>query len=223
MRLTSSAFFSSPLDYLLVALRDADHDRLSVRVRHFLGNRPRYCATRPQRAASRGQQVVDIGLDMRWICIPFGLPVAVDLPIWTRKLAIVGSAPLANCIVRSAQAAIRPEMRSPCYGASGRCGTDDLALLSKRSIKLHPDFQANAAVPIDGDVATGSRLLRTHCIPDQPTALRREARKLGCARLPSDDCKGHTIELVELDCGGRQWTLPYVKMASAVTLRRTRI
>ena len=84
--------------------------------------------------------------------------MAVYLPIWTRKLAIVGSTPLANCIVRSAQAGIRPEMRCPCYGASGRCGTDDLSPLGKRSIKLHPDFQANAAVLIDGDVATGSPL-----------------------------------------------------------------
>ncbi len=161
------------------------------------------------RAASRGQQVVDIGSDLRWIRIPFALPVAVYLRIWTRKLAIVDATPLANCIVCSAQAAIRPEMRCPCHGASGRCGTDDLSLFGKRSIKLHPDFEANAAVPIDGDVATGSRLLRTHRIPDQPTALRHDARKLGRARLPLDDSEGHTIELVELDCRGRQWTLPY--------------
>ena len=105
--------------------------------------------------------------------------------------------------------AIRPEMRCPCHGASGRGGTDDLPLLGKRSIQLHPDFQANAAVPIDGDVATGSRFLRTHCIPDQPTALRHDARKLGRARLASDHSEGHTIELVELNCRGRQWTLPY--------------
>ena|SRR5215469_1304476 len=85
-------------------------------------------------------------------------------------------------------------------GASGRCGTDNLPLLCKRSIKLHPDFEANAAVPIDGDVATGPRFLRTHCIPDQPTALRHEARKLGRARLPLDDSEGHTIELAELNC-----------------------
>ena len=108
-----------------------------------------------------------------------------------------------------AQAAIRPEMRCPCHGASGRGGTDDLPLLGKRSIKFHPDFQTNAAVPIDGDVAAGSRLLRTHCIPDQPTALRHDARKLGRARLASDHSEGHTIELVELDCRGRQWSLPY--------------
>ena len=159
----------------------------------------------PRPLASRGQQVVDIGSDLRWIRIPVALPVAVYLPIWTRKLAIVGSTPLANCVVRSAQAAIRPEMRCPCHGASGRCGTDDLPLLGKRSIKLRPDFQANAPVPIDGDVATGSRLLRTHCIPDQPTALRHDARKLGRAGLSSDDSDGHTIDLVELDCRGRQW------------------
>ena len=82
-------------------------------------------------------------------------------------------------------------------------------LLGKRSIKFHPDFQANAPVPIDGDVATGARLLRTHGIPDQPTALRHDARKLGRAGLASDHSEGHTIELVELDCRGRQWTLPY--------------
>jgi hypothetical protein len=77
------------------------------------------------------------------------------------------------------------------------------------SIKLHPDFKVNAAVPIDGDVATGPRLLRTHCIPDQPTALGHDARKLGRAGLASDHSEGHTIELVELDCRGHQWTLPY--------------
>ena len=159
--------------------------------------------------ASRGQQIVDIGSDLQWIRIPFALPVAVYLPIWTREFAIVGSTPLANCIVRSPQTAIRPEMCCPCPGASGRGGTDDLPLLGKWSKKLHPDFQANAAVPIDGDVATGSRFLRTHCIPDQPTALRHDARKLGRAGLASDHSEGHTIELVELDCRGRQWTLPY--------------
>ena len=158
--------------------------------------------------ASRGQQVVDIGSDPRWIRIPFALPVAVYLPIWTRKFAIVGPTPLANCVVRSAQAAIRSKVRGPCHRASGRRGTDDLALLGKRSIKLHPDFQANSAVPIDCDVATGSCLLRTHCVPDQPAALRHDTRKLGRACLASDDSEGDTIEFVEPDCRGRQWTLP---------------
>jgi hypothetical protein len=129
--------------------------------------------------------------------------VAVYLPVWTRELAIVGSTPLANCVVRGAQAAIRSEMRCPCHGAGGRCGTDDLALLDKRSIKLHPDFQANATVPIDGDVATGSRLLRTHGVPDQPAALWHDARKLGRVRPASDDSEGDTIELVELELQGR--------------------
>jgi hypothetical protein len=53
-------------------------------------------------------------------------------------------------------------------------------------------------------VATGLRLLRTHGIPDQPTALRHDARKLGRAGPASDDSEGHTVELVELDCRGRQ-------------------
>jgi hypothetical protein len=130
--------------------------------------------------------------------------MVVYLPIWACKLAIVGATPLANCVVRNTQAAIRSEMGCPCHGASGRCGTDDLALLGKRSIKLHPDFQANAAVPIDGDVTTGSRLLSTHYVPDQPTALRHDARKLGCAGLASDDSEGDAIKLVELDSRERQ-------------------
>ena len=69
--------------------------------------------------ASRGQQVVDIGSNLRWIRIPFALPVAVYLPIWTSKLAIVGSTPLANCVVRGAQAAIRPEMVVHATGPAG--------------------------------------------------------------------------------------------------------
>jgi hypothetical protein len=81
-------------------------------------------------------------------------------------------------------------MRCPCHGASGRCGTDDIARLGKLSIELQSYFQANPVVPIDGDVATGSRLLRTHCVPEQPTALRHDARKLGRVRLASDDSKG---------------------------------
>jgi hypothetical protein len=42
-------------------------------------------------------------------------------------------------------------------------------------------------------VATGSRLLRTNGVPDQSTALRHDARKLGRARLASDDSEGDTI------------------------------
>src|SRR5260370_41968030 len=95
------------------------------------------------------------------IGVPLGLPVTVYLPIWARKAVIVGSAPLANCIVRGAEAAIRPEMRCRCHRASGCCREDDLALLSKWPIKLHSDLEANAAVPIDGDVATGLCLLCT--------------------------------------------------------------
>jgi hypothetical protein len=60
--------------------------------------------------------------------------------------------------------------------------------------------------PGGNDVATGSRLLRTHCVPDQPAALGHDTRKFGNARLASDDSEGEAIELVELDCRGRQWT-----------------
>src|SRR5260370_42695542 len=94
------------------------------------------------------------------IGVPLGLPVTVYLPIWARKAVIVGSAPLANCIVRGAETAIRPEMRCRCHRSSGRCQADPLAVLGKRSKKLHAHLEPNAAIPIDGDVATGLRLLR---------------------------------------------------------------
>ena len=95
--------------------------------------------------ASRGQQVVDISSDLRWIRIPFALPVAVYLPIWTRKLAIVGSTPLANCIVRSAQAASRYKARDALSMPRGRRAwrKGRPPPPRKRSIQLHTDFQAN--------------------------------------------------------------------------------
>jgi hypothetical protein len=78
-----------------------------------------------------------------------------------------------------------PRCVTHCRGASGRCGADELALLGNWSMKLHPDLQTNAAVPIDRDVTPNPRLLRTHSGPDEPTALRLDARKLGRARLAS--------------------------------------
>ena len=66
-------------------------------------------------------------------------------------------------------------------------------------MKLHPHLEPNAAIPIDGDVATGLCLLRTHRVPDQATALRYQARELGRARLASDDGERDTIESLDLD------------------------
>ena len=82
---------------------------------------------------------------------------------------------------------------------AGRCcRTYDLALLGKRSVNLHPHLEPNAAIPIDSDVATALRLLRTYCIPNQATALRYHARELGRLGLAPDDGEGSTIELLEL-------------------------
>jgi hypothetical protein len=66
-------------------------------------------------------------------------------------------------------------------------------------MKLHADLESNAAIPVDGDMTTGLHLLRTHRCPHQATALRYEARKLGRARLASDDGERDTIESLELD------------------------
>ena len=69
--------------------------------------------------------------------------------------------------MRSAEITIRPQMGCRCYGASGCFKTYNLALVGKRFLKLHPHLEPNAAIPINGDVATGSYLLPTHHIPDE--------------------------------------------------------
>jgi hypothetical protein len=94
--------------------------------------------------------------------------------------------------------------------ASGRCRSDHLAVLRKRSEKLNPHFEPNAAIPIDGDVATGLRLLCAHCVPDEATAFRNHARELGRTCLASDDSEGDTIQLLEMNGGRRHGTFPFL-------------
>lgn len=154
------------------------------------------------------QQIVDVRANSRWIGIPLALPVAVDLPVWTREAVIVGPTPPANGVVRGAEAAIRPEMRCRCHCASRRCRANDVAVLGKRPMKLHPHLEPNAAIPIDSDVATCLCLLRTHDVPDQATALRYDASEIGRARLASDDGERDTIESLELDGVRRHAALP---------------
>jgi hypothetical protein len=83
-------------------------------------------------------------------------------------------------------------------------------VLGKRSEKLNPHFEPNAAIPVDGDVATGLRLLCTHCVPDKATAFRYHARELGRTCLASDDSEGDTIELLELNGGRRHGNFPFL-------------
>ena len=63
------------------------------------------------KAVLTGQLVVDVGANLGGVGVPLGLPVAVDLPAWAREAVIVGHAPLANCIVRSAEAAAGAELK----------------------------------------------------------------------------------------------------------------
>jgi hypothetical protein len=95
---------------------------------------------------------------------------------------------------------------------AGRCcRTYDLAALGKRSQKLHSHLEPNAAIPLDRDVATYLRLLRTHDIPDQPATLRHHAREFGRARLASDHCEGNTTDLPELN-RGRRHEIPLIAL-----------
>jgi hypothetical protein len=80
--------------------------------------------------------------------------------------------------MRNSEAAIGAKMRGPGDPAGRRGRAHDLALLDKRSKELHTDFEPNAAVPINGDVATSTCLLRAYGGPDQAAALRHHAREL---------------------------------------------
>ena len=53
--------------------------------------------------------VVDVGANLRWVGVPLGLPVAVDLRVGAGEAVVVGFAPLADCVVRGAKAAIGPK------------------------------------------------------------------------------------------------------------------
>ncbi len=113
-----------------------------------------------------------------------------------------------NCFVRGAEATIRSEMRCRCHCASGCCREYDSGALGEWSVKLNTYFEPNGAIPIDGDVATGLRLLCTHFVPYQATALRYYAGEFGRVCLASDDSDGDTLELLELNGGRRHGVFP---------------
>ena len=163
---------------------------------------------------SQGYEVEDIRADLRRINVPLALPVTVDLPTWAREAVIVGFTPLMNCFVCSAEAAIRSEMRCRCHRAGRCCREYDPAALSKWSVQLNTYLEPNAAIPIDCYVATGLRLLCTHFVPYQTTALRYDAGELGRSRLALDDSDGDTLELLELN-GGRRHGRTLIRLAWA--------
>src|SRR5262249_8064716 len=125
--------------------------------------------------------------------------VTVDLPVGTCDGVVVRFAPLANGVVRGAEAAIGSEMRDRRY-VSRRCrGAHHLPVLGEGSMKLDAHFEANGAIPIDGDVTSVPHLLRPDGIPDQPTALRHDARELSRTRLTPNDGERDTWESSDLD------------------------
>jgi len=123
----------------------------------------------------------------------------VDLPVGSREAVMVVAAPPSNGLVRTGERSIRTEMRRPCDRACRRCRACDLAVLGKRPKNLHADFESNAAIPIDSDMAAGRRVLCPQGFPDQATALRYDARELGRARLAPDHSQRDAIEPLEPD------------------------
>jgi hypothetical protein len=90
--------------------------------------------------------------------------VAVDFPVRAGEGAVVGLAPLVNCVVRGTEAVVGAEVRCRCNGSRGCCGKNDIALFGERSEKLYAYFDVNGVVPVDRDVATGLRLLGSDCV-----------------------------------------------------------
>jgi hypothetical protein len=72
-------------------------------------------------------------------------------------------------------------------------------LIDKRAMELHSNFESNAAIPIDGDVATGLCLLRAHGLPDHAAALRYHSRELGRIGLASNDGERDAFESLKLN------------------------
>src|SRR3954464_3226528 len=136
---------------------------------------------------SRRHQVKDIGPNLRWIRVPFLLPVAVDLPLRSHKLMIGGFRPIVNRLVRGPKATVWTEMRDPRDRAGRRRRGYDLASLAECSFQFETHFEPNGFVPVDGDVATGLGLLRAYGVPHQAAALRHDARQLRCACLSAKD------------------------------------
>ena len=152
------------------------------------------CATRPQRAGvkrSAGSRH-RFGSGMDSYSIRFAsdrISPNLDRPVGDCWLDTTGELRRAR-----AQAAIRPEMRCPCHGASGRGGTDDLPLLGKRSIKLHPRLLGECCRP--NRWRRGDRLaLAAHALRSRPahsTAARRakaRTRSPGVGRRRGGHCR----------------------------------
>src|SRR5262249_35569832 len=135
---------------------------------------------------------------------------------------IVGHTPLSDGLVRSAEARIRSQVRRRCHRARGCRRAHDLTLLGKQSMKFHPYLKANAAVPINRDMATRLRLLRAHGIPDHTTAFRYHARELGRTRLASDDGERDTAQSLELDGVRRHGGVSLDAATASISTRASR-
>ena len=131
--------------------------------------------------------------------VPVVLPVIVDLPAWAGEWVFVGLAPSLNRVVRRAEAGVWTKVGRRCGRSARRGGAHDFAVLRKRSEQLDANFEPYAAIPIDGDVATAARLLRSHGIPDQAAILRHNTRELGCVRLAPDNGERNRLAPMDFD------------------------
>jgi hypothetical protein len=128
-----------------------------------------------------------VGSNLGRIVVPLASPVTIDFPARTGEPPVVGTAPLADRVVRGAKTAVRTEVARPGDRAGWRRGTHDLARFDKWPKKLNANFQPDARVPIKRDVSAGSCGLSSHRIPDEPAAFRNHSRKLGSVNLPPHD------------------------------------
>src|SRR3982751_677248 len=147
---------------------------------------------------SRRHQIKDIRPNLRRIRIPALFPVAVDLPLGPDKLMIGGFRPVVNRLVGGPKAAVWTQMRDPRDRAGRRRRAHDLASLAECSLQFDTHFEADGVVPVDGNVATCLRVLRTCRVPYQATTLRHDARQLRCACLSSKDREWNARELLKV-------------------------
>ena len=137
------------------------------------------------------------------ITVPLALPVTVDSQLGPRGCDC-WPAPLVNCFKRCRDRYGPRCCR--CHG-TGRCCREYDPATHKWSEKLNTYLEPDAAVPIDGYVMTGLRLLCTHFVPYRPQH-RYDAREFDAAWR--HDATGH-FELLELN-GGRRHGLSLLRL-----------
>jgi hypothetical protein len=86
--------------------------------------------------------------------------------------------------------------------ARGGGGRDNLTISWEVLVTLNPDFQADAPVPIDGNVSATLEVVGAQKLPDQAATFGYEPGQIGRAGTAPHYCDGNGAELLEVNVVG---------------------